>query len=267
MPLHTIRALILQTYDTGDTSEVLRVFTPDFGRLSVMAKGLRNPKNRLAGILQPLSTVEIGISLREGADMGTLREASAGRERPTLRADLERLALGALVAEIASESCEVAQGSEGMYALLEQALDALDGDGPASTIAVHHLIRALTLAGYEPHIDGRLLAPWPEGLPRPVLFWLDLAEGRVHADHPQPGGAPRWPFRVSDSAPEVPIPPEAVRALYTNQITETADLAGLPEIPPGHATQFIEAIVRLAQYHLGHPIRSARFWRSMAWPK
>ena len=265
MSLHKIRALILQSYETGDTSEVVRTFSAEFGRLSVMAKGARNPKRRMAGLLQPLSTLEMTLHTREGAEMGTLRDVSPDNARESLRTDLERWALGSLLAEVAAASCETHHESHEMFAVLEAGLAALDPSAgqPAPTGAVHYLLRILTVAGYEPNIDPALLAPWPKDASRPRMFWLDVSEGRIHAEGDQPPREPAWPLSVPDETRVVPLPPEAVRALYENQRTETLDLARLPRLDSDRANAFIDARSRLARWHLGHPIRAAKFWRSI----
>lgn len=263
--LHKVRAIVLQRYETGDTSGVVRAFCAERGRLSLMAKGLRAPKSRLAGVLQPLATAELTFHLHDGAEMGTLRDAAAIDERAALHDDLERLALGSLLAEVAAESCEHAQESAEMFDALERGLDALlpTASRPAPTTAMHFLLRIVGIAGYEPSIDETLLAPWPADRAKPAMFWLNVEEGRVHADFPQPSGEPRWPMLVADNAREIPLPPECVRAVYVNAQTPTNRLDQLPAVPSDAANQLVDGLVRLAQWHMGHAVRSARFWRSI----
>ncbi|MCB2155954.1 DNA repair protein RecO [bacterium] len=263
MAIERFPAIVMQGYETGETSEVLHIFCGAFGRLSIMAKGLRNPKNRLRGVLQPLASVELTVYLKETSEMGTLKEAAPLQSRDALRGDLERLALGALLVEIASACCEIHQESAQMFDVVQAGLDALEAESQApATPALHHLLRALSIAGYEPNIDPALLRPWDEGA-KPHVFWLDIAEGRIHTTRPQPRTI-CWPRITNMQDLEFPLPPEAVRALYENQRTELEDLSKLPALETSHAIQLIEGLVRLMQWHLDHPIRSARFWRSMA---
>ena len=265
MSLHTEPAIVLQLYETGDTSQVVRVLTPGHGRLSLMAKGMRRKNSRLAGVLQPLAGVEVVFSLREGAEMGTLREAAPCDDRHGLRGDLERLALASLLAEAAAESVEPGQPAPHAHALLEAALAALEpGVAPSgATMASHYLLRLLTLAGFEPTIDASLLGPW-EGAEKPRVFWLDVAEGRVHVQGAQPREAPLWPVSVPAQARQVPLPPPAVRAIHVNQRTGDEDLPRLPPLPHGEATQLLDALARFTEHHLEKPLRAAKFWRGLA---
>jgi len=57
-------AYILHTWAYRETSLLLEVFTKDHGRLGVLAKGVRKPKSRARGLLQPFVPLLIGASGR-----------------------------------------------------------------------------------------------------------------------------------------------------------------------------------------------------------
>ena len=66
-------AYILHQRPFRDTSQILEVFTKDYGRLSIMSRGSRAQKSRLKSILQPFRALEIGWSGR--GEMPTLISA------------------------------------------------------------------------------------------------------------------------------------------------------------------------------------------------
>lgn len=47
-----------------DSSRILEVLTRDHGRLSLFARGVRGPKSRLAGVLQPFTPVLLSFTVR-----------------------------------------------------------------------------------------------------------------------------------------------------------------------------------------------------------
>jgi len=63
-------AFILQQRNFRETSLIIEVFTRDFGRLSVLAKGVRKAKSKTAGLLQPF--MPIVISYVGKAELKTL---------------------------------------------------------------------------------------------------------------------------------------------------------------------------------------------------
>lgn len=56
-----------------DTSRIYEVLTRDHGRLSLFARGVRGPKSRLAGLLQPFTPLLLSFSLR--GEAGNLSDA------------------------------------------------------------------------------------------------------------------------------------------------------------------------------------------------
>ncbi|MDH5392173.1 MAG: DNA repair protein RecO [Gammaproteobacteria bacterium] len=66
-------AYILHQRPFRDTSQILEVFTKNYGRLSLMSRGSRANKSRLKSILQPFRALEISWSGR--GEMPTLTSA------------------------------------------------------------------------------------------------------------------------------------------------------------------------------------------------
>lgn len=259
-PLHKTEILILEGFQTGNTSEVVHAVSPDLGRLSLYARGLNRPRNPLRGALQPLSRTEVTLHLRDGGEMATLRDASLLEERSRLAGDLERFALALLIVEAAWAGCHPCQESPEIYHAALHGLDRLDPSSPhsAPTAACHALVELLEAAGYLPGIDPALTTGWPAGRPRPHLFWLEIDSGRVHLDGAQPSRAPHWPLPVAPDARRIGLPPAAVRLLW-----EHGQSRPLPPLDEPQALQFLDAMVRLLEYHQDAHLKSARFWAKL----
>ncbi|MET0293235.1 MAG: DNA repair protein RecO [Steroidobacteraceae bacterium] len=63
-------AYVLHQTPWRDTSRIYEVLTRDHGRLSLFARGVRAPKSRFAGLMQPFAPVLLSFSLR--GEAGTL---------------------------------------------------------------------------------------------------------------------------------------------------------------------------------------------------
>lgn len=66
-------AWLLHTRPWRETSQLLEVFTAEYGRLGLVAKGVRRPKSALRGVLQPFQPLLISFSGR--GELKTLRSA------------------------------------------------------------------------------------------------------------------------------------------------------------------------------------------------
>ena len=68
-------AYILHTRPYRDTSALLEVFSREYGRLGLVARGVRGAKSKLRGVLQPFKPVLLSWLGR--GDLGTLTDAEA----------------------------------------------------------------------------------------------------------------------------------------------------------------------------------------------
>jgi DNA repair protein RecO (recombination protein O) len=66
-------AYILHTRSYRETSQIIEVFTPGFGRTGLVAKGARRPKSPFRGILNPFQPLRVSWSGR--GELATLRQA------------------------------------------------------------------------------------------------------------------------------------------------------------------------------------------------
>ncbi len=68
-------AYVLHQQPWRDSSRIYEVLTRDHGRLSLFARGVRGPKSRVAGLLQPFVPLLLSFSLR--GEAGNLSAAEA----------------------------------------------------------------------------------------------------------------------------------------------------------------------------------------------
>lgn len=150
--LYKTEAIILRTMDLGEADRVLTVLTPRFGKLKVIAKGVRRPRSRIGGGLQPFSDVQLVLAVGRTFDVVT----SSSLEDPHLglRNDLHSTATAWYVVELADRFCEGAADSHEAFRLVAQALSALDA-APAITrevVARWFELALLEAMGFRPEL-------------------------------------------------------------------------------------------------------------------
>ena len=79
-------AYVLHGRPYRDTSLLLEVLTPDYGRIGLVARGVRSARSRLRGVLQPFRPLL--MSWNGGGDLGTLTGAEAPVEEGNAGAGL-----------------------------------------------------------------------------------------------------------------------------------------------------------------------------------
>ena len=86
---------ILKRTNYGEADRILNVITPR-GKISVIAKGARKEKSKLAGGIEMFSLVELGVHRGRG-EMGLITSARMKEYYGNLLKDLARVELSALI--------------------------------------------------------------------------------------------------------------------------------------------------------------------------
>ncbi|MGI8872096.1 MAG: DNA repair protein RecO [Candidatus Limnocylindria bacterium] len=151
--LYKTEAIVLRAMDLGEADRVLTVLTPRLGKLKVIGKGIRRPRSRLGGGLEPLSDVQLVLAVGRTFDVVTqvaLEDPHLG-----LRNDLHSTAAAWYVADLADRFCEERVDVHAIFILLAQALAALDAPPPAisrALVARWFELHLLDTTGYRPQL-------------------------------------------------------------------------------------------------------------------
>ena len=85
-------AIVLRTMKYRETSRIATLYTKEAGKLSVIAKGARDGRSRLAGALQPMNHVAAVIYTRESRELQLLTQCDIIAASRALTDDLDRMA-------------------------------------------------------------------------------------------------------------------------------------------------------------------------------
>lgn len=151
--MYKTEAIVLRSMDLGEADRVLTVLTPSLGKLRVIAKGIRRPRSRLGGGLEPFSDVHLVLAVGRTFDVVTqtaLEDPHLG-----LRDDLHSTAAAWYLVELVDRFCEGAAESRAAFELLAQGLAALDAS-PAEVsrevIARWFELHLLDVMGFRPEL-------------------------------------------------------------------------------------------------------------------
>jgi DNA repair protein RecO (recombination protein O) len=144
--------IVLSRTDYGEADRILTLLTPDYGKLSLMAKGVRRIKSKLAGGIELFSVSDVTFIKGKG-DMGTLVSARLRKHYGTIVQDINRTMLGYDLIKMLNKVTEDNPEAE-YFQLLEQAFEALDdaviGIG---MIRLWFSAQLLRLGGHTPNLQ------------------------------------------------------------------------------------------------------------------
>jgi DNA repair protein RecO (recombination protein O) len=145
--------IVLRSLRYGEADRILHLYTPDRGRISAIAKGVRRAKSRFGGRLEPF--FRLHLVLYEGrSELLTVTSAETVAGHPRLREDAGALDGAARACEAVARVFDDGDPHAGVYHLLANELALLDGDpkraGRANALAFR--LKLLLAAGFAPHL-------------------------------------------------------------------------------------------------------------------
>lgn len=150
--VYKTEAIVLRTMDLGEADRVLTVLTPRLGKLRVIAKGVRRPRSRIGGGLQPFSDVQLVLAVGRTWDVVT----SSSLEDPHLglRNDLHSTAAAWYLVELVDRFVEGAADTHEPFRVLAQGLSALDAGADVSreVVARWFELALLDAMGFRPEL-------------------------------------------------------------------------------------------------------------------
>ncbi len=132
------RAVILRETKYRDQSKICLLYTREFGKMSVIVKGARNPKNRLSSLFSPGNVVDIVLYKRDGRDIQLVSDGNLVLSPMVPASDLERFAI--------------------LYRIIDLLKQTTDGD--EKNIPLFTLLATTLEQLYRPHTDFRQLYAW-----------------------------------------------------------------------------------------------------------
>jgi DNA repair protein RecO (recombination protein O) len=153
MPSEKAHALVLRTTDWSETSRIATLWTREFGKVRVLAKGGRRLKSSFESALDLLTVCSIVFLRKSSGSLDLLTEAQVVRRYPRLRTDLAALHAGYYVAESLTDWTEEYDPHP---VLFDEALDALAAFGMAVPVGLRVMRFEMVLLrelGYSPTLD------------------------------------------------------------------------------------------------------------------
>ena len=149
----TLQGLVLRVTDYNDRDALLTLLTPNHGKLTVKARGLRRKNSPLIAPCQLLAYGE--FTLFENRGYYTVNEAHSLELFQHLRRDLVKLSLGTYFAQVAELICQEDLPNPELLSLVLNCLYALSRlNEPEQKVKAVFEFRAACLAGYEPDLSG-----------------------------------------------------------------------------------------------------------------
>ena len=145
-----VEAIVLRHADWGEADRLLWLFTREMGKVKVVAKGVRKPRSRKAGHLEPFTRVE--LLLAYGRDLPIVTQAEAKEAYLELREDLVRVGYASYVIELLDRFTYEEGENYALYRLLSETLSRINLETDPAFAVRYYEVRLLDVVGFRPQL-------------------------------------------------------------------------------------------------------------------
>jgi DNA repair protein RecO (recombination protein O) len=144
-------AIIIKKIKLGEADRILTFYTPDYGKIEGVAKGVRRPKSKMAGHLELLTYSQ--IRLAHGRNLDTIIGSQTIDTFMALKSDLWLISYGLYAAELVNQFTVEHLSNTALFQLFLEALQRISrADNPEMTLRYFEL-HLLALMGYRPQLQ------------------------------------------------------------------------------------------------------------------
>lgn len=119
-------AIVLHAMKYGDTSKIVTLYTRKFGKVKVIAKGVRSAKNHAGASLEPMTIASVVFYKKQNKDLFLLSKSEIALPLKNLVSAEEKMLAGLALIELLSVTMHDEHEDEAMFELTVQALCEID---------------------------------------------------------------------------------------------------------------------------------------------
>ena len=155
MGRYKVRAFVIRATRMTESSRVVTLFTEEFGKVKVVAKGVDRPKSKFAGTVDLFNLLEAVIYKKETTELGTLSDASVIDSYPQIAADSRKFGFASAWCEILDKTSHLDHPRPETFNLTENYFRNLSGSKSenAGLLFWTALFKMLVFEGYAPEME------------------------------------------------------------------------------------------------------------------
>ena len=179
MPVQKTQAIVIRAFPLREAHKIITFYTPDFGKVKVVAYGVKSPKSKLSGSLELLNHGMLLFNYRENRDLQSLTGFDLIEGYDGIRADFTRITYGCYLAELVDAIASEGDANPEIFELLRRTYYFLADTDDVQLLVRVFEIKFLDLAGYAPQLSqcancGAIVTPSPDQnsqRPTPVMLF------------------------------------------------------------------------------------------------
>lgn len=240
--VYRTESIVLRRTDFGEADRLLTVFTPERGKLKLVAKGARKPTSRKSGHVELFSLGQLMVAV--GRDLDIVTQAETVEPYLGLREDLLRTTYAYYFAELADAFTAERDENQPLFGLLKDGFGWLCSEEDLPLVARHFELHLLGLVGFQPQL---YVCGGCKKRLEPVANFMSVAAGSV--------------FCRDCGHDRVGMTTLSVNVLKVLRFLQTRDweTCRLLRLAPASHAEIEGTMNRYITYHLERQVRSMAF--------
>ena len=153
---YTSEGIVLTRRNFGEADRILVLYTKSFGRISLLAKGVRRPKSKKRGHVEVFNKINFQAVSGRGLDIMT--EAEVIEDFKSIRGSLKKISLTYYFMEVIGRITHEGEENTEIYNILLNALTKLKSANMLKKLRLNFITDLLIASGFWP-ADKILNAP------------------------------------------------------------------------------------------------------------
>ncbi|NOY78950.1 MAG: DNA repair protein RecO [Calditrichaeota bacterium] len=167
-------AIVLKTHDFQETSKIVSVYSKEYGRLQLIAKGVRSPKSKFGALLDGLNYLRILYYFKETRELQFLSNAELVKVFSHLRDDLDRFSYASIIAEIIYRTQLLGERNLRLFHTIISSFEGINASENYRNYFEAFLMRFIEISGFHPKLRRCLNCGQP---PRGARVYFDFDRG------------------------------------------------------------------------------------------
>ncbi|MEL3972856.1 DNA repair protein RecO [Rossellomorea oryzaecorticis] len=159
--LQKCEGIVIRTNHYGESNKIVTIYTREFGKIGLMARGAKKSNSRLSAISQ-LFTYGHFMFIK-GSGLGTLQQGEIAESLRHVREDLFKTAYATYIVDLLDKSTEDRKPNPFLFELLYKVLQYLNEDFDPEILMHIFEMKMLPVLGLHPHLNGCSICGETEG--------------------------------------------------------------------------------------------------------
>lgn len=151
MMLEKCEGIVIRTTDYAETNKIVTLYTREWGKVGVMARGAKKPNSRLTAITQLFTYGHFLI--QRGRGLGSLQQGEMISSMRSIREDIFLTAYASYIIDLTDKSTEEKKPNPYLFELLLQTLQYMNEGYDLDILVNIYEMKILNVLGLNPILD------------------------------------------------------------------------------------------------------------------